>query len=102
MATLTIRNLDDSLKIRLRLRAAARNRSMEDEVRHILRAALQEPSGSAPELGERIRARFVAFGDVQLPVAAREPVREPPELHRAAAKLPATGRKAAARKPRRA
>ena len=33
MATLTIRNLEDPLKSRLRLRAAARNRSMEEEVR---------------------------------------------------------------------
>jgi len=44
MATLTIRNLEDPLKSRLRLRAAARNRSMEEEARQILRAALQEPS----------------------------------------------------------
>ena len=48
VGTLTIRNLDDLLKSRLRLRAAARNRSMEEEARQILRAALQE--SAAPEL----------------------------------------------------
>ena len=80
MATLTIRNLEDPLKSRLRLRAAARNRSMEEEARQILRAALQEPSLPTPDLGARIRARFAALGDVQLPIEARDPVRPPPSL----------------------
>ena len=81
MATLTIRNLDDPLKSRLRMRAAARNRSMEEEARQILRAALQEPAAAqTPDLGSRIRARFAALGDVQLPVEARQAVREPPAL----------------------
>src|SRR5260370_12958499 len=39
MASLTIRRLDDDLKQRLRLRAAGNGRSMEDEVRTILRGA---------------------------------------------------------------
>ena len=80
MATLTIRNLDDPLKSRLRMRAAARNRSMEEEARQILRAALQEPAAQTPDLGSRIRARFAALGDVQLPIEARQAVREPPAL----------------------
>ena len=80
MATLTIRNLEDPLKSRLRLRAAARNRSMEEEARQILRAALLEPSLPTPDLGARIRARFAALGDVQLPIEARDPVRPPPSL----------------------
>lgn len=80
MGTLTIRNLDDPLKRRLRLRAAARNRSMEEEARQILRAALQEPALSTPDLGARIRARFAGLGDVQLPIEAREPVRASPAL----------------------
>ena len=80
MGTLTIRNLDDPLKSRLRLRAAARNRSMEEEARQILRAALQEPVAPAQDLGTRIRARFTALGDVQLAVESREPVRHPPDF----------------------
>ena len=80
MATLTIRNLEDALKSRLRLRAAARNRSMEEEARQILRAALQEPTLATPHLGARIRARFAALGGVELPIAARDPVRPPPDL----------------------
>lgn len=82
MATLTIRNLDDALKRRLRLRAAAGNRSMEEEARQLLRAALQEPAGAAPaqDLATRIRARFAALGDVELAIEPREPVRQPPSL----------------------
>jgi antitoxin FitA len=86
MATLTIRNLEDALKSRLRLRAAARNRSMEDEVRHILRAALQEPAVPVSDMGTRIRARFAGLGDVNLPIAEREPVRPPPSFEPAPAK----------------
>lgn len=78
MATLTIRNLDDPLKSRLRLRAAARSRSMEEEARQILRAALLEPARPELDLGARVRARFAALGDVQLAIEAREPVRSPP------------------------
>lgn len=78
MANLTIRNLDESLKTRLRVRAASRGHSMEEEVRHILRAALNESLKPAPNLGQRIRQRFAPLGDVQLPLAVREPVREPP------------------------
>lgn len=80
MGTLTIRNLEDPVKRRLRLRAAARNRSMEEEARQILRAALQEPSVPTPDLGARIRARFARLGDIQLPIEAREPVRASPAL----------------------
>ena len=80
MGTLTIRNLDDPLKSRLRMRAAARNRSMEEEARQILRAALQEPVAQSLDLGTRIRARFAALGDVQLPIETRQTLREPPKL----------------------
>lgn len=40
MATMTIRNLDDDVKARLRVRAAQHGRSMEEEARSILSAAL--------------------------------------------------------------
>jgi plasmid stability protein len=75
MASLTIRNLDERLKGRLRVRAASRGRSMEEEVRQILRTSLDEPQPTSPNLAERIRRRFAKLGDVQLPVAVREPIR---------------------------
>jgi plasmid stability protein len=78
VGTLTIRNLEDPLKSRLRLRAAARNRSMEEEARQILRAALQENVAPTEDLGSRIRSRFAALGDIQLALEPREPPNEPP------------------------
>jgi phosphopantothenoylcysteine decarboxylase / phosphopantothenate---cysteine ligase len=47
MASLTIRKLDEAIKAELRLRAARNGRSVEDEVRVILRQASQ-PAGAAP------------------------------------------------------
>src|SRR6478609_2341577 len=52
MASITIRQLDDDLKKRLRLRAASHGRSMEDEVRTILRGAAG--TEAAPP-GDRVR-----------------------------------------------
>lgn len=77
MSSLTIRNLNEQLKGRLRVRAALRGRSMEEEARQILRAALDEAEAPAADLAGRIRRRFAKLGDVRLPIAAREPVREP-------------------------
>jgi plasmid stability protein len=81
MATLTIRDLDDALKLKLRLRAASQNRSMEEEARQILRAALQQPAPAAGTLVARIRKRFDGLGDVQLAIEPRETVRQPIEIH---------------------
>jgi phosphopantothenoylcysteine decarboxylase/phosphopantothenate--cysteine ligase len=47
MANLTIRRLDDAVRDRLRLRAAQNGRSVEDEVRVILREASQQPASDA-------------------------------------------------------
>lgn len=82
MATLTIRDLDESLKRSLRMRAASRNRSMEEEARQILRAALLESPAPAKDLASRIRARFAGLGDVTLSVPQREPVRDPPNFEK--------------------
>jgi antitoxin FitA len=78
MASITIRNLDEQLKVRLRIRAARHHRSMEDEVRELLRAALAEDTPPSGDLVERIRSRFARFGDVALDIPRREPMREPP------------------------
>src|SRR6516165_5806664 len=50
MASLTVRQLDEKLKKLLRLRAARHGRSMEDEVRVILREAAEEAGPEALEL----------------------------------------------------
>lgn len=59
--TLTIRNLDEGVKQKLRLRAASHQRSMEAEAREILAAALSSqdkitPPSSPEEMRERLRA----------------------------------------------
>jgi antitoxin FitA len=75
---MTIRNLDDQLKKRLRIRAASRGRSMEEEAREILRAALSaEPNQNRCNLADRIRSRIEKVGGVELDIPAREPIREP-------------------------
>lgn len=79
MASITIRNLDEHTKARLRVRAAHRKRSMEEEARHILRAALAEDASTATDLGEAIRRRFLPLGGLALELPAREPMREPPK-----------------------
>ena len=48
MASLTIRKLDDAIRDALRLRAARNGRSVEDEVRVILRDASNGPSLALP------------------------------------------------------
>jgi plasmid stability protein len=70
MATLTIRDLDDSLRASLRIRAAHHGRSMEAEVREILRDALAKPAADDP-LGTRIRQRFATIGGAELELPTR-------------------------------
>lgn len=65
MAALTIRNLDETVKRRLQIRAARHGRSMEAEAREILAEAISEP----PDDGGLFTAlldRFGMFGGVDL------------------------------------
>jgi len=78
MASITIRNLDEQTKARLRVRAAHHKRSMEDEARNILRAAVAEGAATPANLAEAIRGRFASLGGVELRLPTREPMREPP------------------------
>ena len=77
LAAMTIRNIDDALKSRLRVRAAVHGRSMEDEARDILRAALSTEVPRPRDLGQAIRERFEALGGVDLPDVRREMIRDP-------------------------
>ena len=86
MASITIRNLDDRTKARLRVRAAHRRRSMEDEARNILREALADDASTPRNLADAVRQRFQPLGGVELEIPAREPMREPPRLRRSASR----------------
>lgn len=79
MASITIRNLEDDLKRRLRIRAAEHGRSMEEEAREILRQVVSVPSPPVNLVGA-IRARVAKVGGVELDIPAREPMREPPRF----------------------
>ena len=78
MASMTIRNLDDSLKRRLRVRAAEHGKSMEEEAREILRSALSQEASPSSSLSSTIRRRFAELGGVDVQIPEREPVRRPP------------------------
>ena len=77
MASITIRNLDDALKAKLRIRAARLGRSMEEEVRVILKDALAQED-TPKSLGESIHRRFANLGGFDLPSIEREPIRDRP------------------------
>ena len=79
MASITIRNLDDDVKTRLRMRAAEHQRSMEEEARLILRDAVarkQDPRN----LASIVRSHFGPENGVDLELPPREPAREPPSF----------------------
>lgn len=68
MAQFIVRNLEDGVKDGLKRRAARHGRSMEEEVREILRNAVRAEGQPAAGLGSRIAARFVEVGlDEDLP-----------------------------------
>ncbi len=82
MASITIRNLDDQVKSRLRVRAATHGRSMEDEAREILKQAVADQAIPGPNLAQRIRRRLDPFGGVELTLPPRQPLRRPPNFGR--------------------
>ena len=70
MAALSIRDLDDSVKEKLRLRAARNGRSMEAEIRVILTSAVSEEA-TRTDLFDALTARMARLGGVDLHVPAR-------------------------------
>lgn len=79
MASLVIRNLDDRLKEQLRVRAAQHGRSMEEEVRVLLRRALEteEPVTNLADLANLL---FGNEGGVELEAHPPAPIGAPPEF----------------------
>ena len=82
MASITVRNLKETTKRKLKMRAAANGNSMEQEIREILDSASEQtaPSqktGTGADLAESIRRRFARFGGVELEPLPRTPIRDP-------------------------
>lgn len=80
MASITIRNLDDEIKARLRVRASINGRSMEEEARRVLAEAVEREIVPGKALGTAIHKLFQPFSDIELELPAREPMREPPRF----------------------
>lgn len=79
MVSITIRNLDDDIKRRLRVRAAEHGRSMEEEAREILRDVVGDTRPPL-NLAHSLRARVAKTGGVDLDIPARDAMRDPPSF----------------------
>jgi antitoxin FitA len=79
MASITIRNLPESTKQRLRIRAAERGHSMEEEARGLIErglAPVSKPSGGQNWVEDMV-ARMRAIGDAEFETPPGEPMGEP-------------------------
>lgn len=70
LASISVRNLDDHVKERLRVRAARNGRSMESEIRAILEDTVREPA-DADGLFQTLLDRFGEIGGVELELPPR-------------------------------
>jgi plasmid stability protein len=77
MASLIIRNLDETTKQALRLRAARHGVSMEEEARRILKSVL-EGTQVPKRLGSHLRERFRAVASEAFELPKRQTPRKPP------------------------
>ncbi len=77
MASITIRQLPEATKRKLRIRAAHNGRSMEQEAREILKNELAKPIRTGKDLVDAIRRRFAPYGGIELRIPRRGPIRDP-------------------------
>lgn len=78
MSGITVRNLDESIKAGLRLRATRHGWSMEQEVRSILQKAVGADGQAQPmDFAQCIQQRFQGLDASDLPIPARRTGRTP-------------------------
>ena len=76
MAQFVVRQVEDDVAAKLKRRAKRHGRSMEDEVRHILRSAVTAEHRGVRKLGSRMAARFQTVGlTADLPELHGQPAR---------------------------
>lgn len=80
VAHITIRGLDDDVISKLQVRAAERRWSMAEEVRKILHDAVADMPDTPQNLLDWTRECFAPFGDVELELPERGPMRDPPDF----------------------
>jgi plasmid stability protein len=80
MSSLTVRNLDESVKNSLRMRAARHGWSMEQEVRQILQKVVAPEQTAEVSFSERINSRFSKLHVQPLPIPARQLSRAAPAI----------------------
>ncbi|MBK5205971.1 MAG: pantothenate metabolism flavoprotein [Polaromonas sp.] len=80
MSSLTVRNLDESVKNSLRVRAARHGWSMEEEVRQILQKIVAPEQAGQVSFAERVNSRFAGLQVDSLPIPARQIARTPPVI----------------------
>lgn len=78
MSVMMIRNIDPGLESRLRRMATVHGRSMEDEAREILRAALPVDVIDSAAMIRSIRRRVEAIGGIDIELPTRDTMRDPP------------------------
>ncbi|MCM2341482.1 pantothenate metabolism flavoprotein [Rhodoferax sp.] len=78
MSSLTVRNLDESVKNSLRVRAARHGVSMEEEVRQILQKIVAPEQAGQVSFADRVNSRFAKLQLEALPIPARQTARTPP------------------------
>ena len=76
MADFVLRDLDDELKEKLRQRAARHKRSMNAELREIVRAALTRPQGHSPSELRKLPAEIRALGAGRAQTPSEQLLRE--------------------------
>ena len=79
-ASITIRTLDDDVKTGIRTRAGGNSRSMEEEVRVILRQAVGREDMPDRGPGTAIHELFKPFAGIELELPPRGPMRRPPNF----------------------
>lgn len=72
MAAISVRDLDEGVARRLKVRAARHGRSMEAEVRAILTDAVVPEAADRLNLAQAIRERFAAIGGIDLEIPPRQ------------------------------
>ncbi len=81
MAAVSVRDLDDTVRERLRVRAAKHGRSMEAEIRAILTDAVSVPT-DPKGLAQTLLTRFGDLGGVDLELPSRAEIPRAADLSR--------------------